>query len=128
VPIVDVEVVGPLSARRRAGLAARLADVAALALATPPGRMWVRVRSLARTAYAEDGGGPPPGGRPVFVRLLRRAWPAVAVRRREARALTEAVAKAVGRPAANVHVLYEPPGEGRAAFGGELMDPPSRRR
>lgn len=122
-PIVDVEIVGPVSARRRAGLASRLADLAGEALDVPLGRMWVRVRSLAGRDYAESGGGPALGTRPVFVRLLRRAWPPLAVRRREARALTEVVARAVGRPVAHVHVAYEPPGEGRAAFGGDLMDP-----
>ncbi|MND08911.1 hypothetical protein D3C83_318630 [compost metagenome] len=34
--------------------------------------------------------------------------------------LTEAIAAACNRPAANVHLVYEPPARGRVAFGGTL--------
>ena len=39
----------------------------------------------------------------------------------EVSALTEAVAKTVGRPAACVHVAYEPAAAGRISFGGKLV-------
>jgi phenylpyruvate tautomerase PptA (4-oxalocrotonate tautomerase family) len=38
----------------------------------------------------------------------------------EVEAVTEAMARLFDRPRENVHVLYEPEGRGRVAFGGRL--------
>jgi hypothetical protein len=116
-PILEVEVVGVPEAP--GGLAGVLADEAARALASP-GRTWVRLRVLPEDRYAEDGGGPPAGVRPVFVRVLRAELPARETLESEALLLAEAVARACRRPVENVHVLYEPPARGRVAFGGKL--------
>ena len=40
---------------------------------------------------------------------------------REAAELTEAISQAIGRPAGNIHLIYEAPGAGRVAFGGKLV-------
>jgi hypothetical protein len=117
VPILDVEVVGA----REEGLARRIADAAGAVFGPPAGRTWVKVRFLARRDYAEDGAGLPPDVRPVMVRILKADRPENLDL--EVRALTAAVAAATGRPAENVHLLYEPWGRGRVAFGGTLVGP-----
>ena len=120
-PILDVEIVGPLDGAVEDGLAARLADAAAAVLDPDrPQGTWVRLHRVSLDGYAENAGGPLEGTLPVFVSVLKAAPPQGDALDREARALTEAVAEACGRPAANVHLLYEPPAAGRIAFGGEL--------
>lgn len=113
-PILDVELVGA----REDGLARKIADAAGEVLGTPPGRTWVRVRFLAREDYAENGTDVPGDVRPVLVTVLETKPPQDL--EAEVRALTAAIAQATGRPAENVHLFYEPPGEGRVAFGGKL--------
>jgi phenylpyruvate tautomerase PptA (4-oxalocrotonate tautomerase family) len=120
-PIVDVEVVGPLARSAGRGLAGRVADAVGAVLAAPPGHTWVRLRRLASSDYAESDGGPPRGVRPVFVALLRQRPPTGRALAREVRRLTLAVAQATGRPSENVHVVYRSSPNGRAAFGGRLI-------
>ena len=118
-PILEVEIVGEPQGDR-AGLAQRLADAAADVLGSAPQGTWVRLRILPTEDYAENGGALP-GVAPVFVSVLQRASPPDAERADEVRRLTEAIAGACGRPAANVHVRYEPDAAGRQAFGGKLV-------
>lgn len=114
-PILDVEIVGPREPR----MARRIADAAGAVFGTPAGRTWVKVRFLARLDWAENGGELPPDVRPVLVRVLKAAPPGDLAA--EVRALTAALAAATERPEENVHLLYEPWGQGRVAFGGELV-------
>ncbi len=113
-PILDLQLVGDVPD----GVAQRVADAAAHVLNMPPQRVWVRVTALLQ--YAENGGRDE-SLRPVFVKVLKRDAPEDALG--EARELTIAIAEACGWPAENVHVIYEPPAAGRAAFGGDLLDP-----
>jgi phenylpyruvate tautomerase PptA (4-oxalocrotonate tautomerase family) len=121
VPILDVEVIGPLPAAVARGLARRVAEAAGPVLQAPVGNTWVRLRRLPSSDYAESGGGPPRGVLPVFVALLLRRPPGGRARARQVAALTDAVARACGRPRENVHVLYRAAAGGRAAFGGRLL-------
>jgi phenylpyruvate tautomerase PptA (4-oxalocrotonate tautomerase family) len=121
VPILDVEVVGPLAPAASRRLAPRLAEGAGEVLGAPVGNTWVRVRRLASSAYAESGGGPPRGVRPVFVALLLRRPPRGRALARLVDRLTDAVAAACRRPRENVHVIVRAPAGGRAAFGGGLL-------
>jgi hypothetical protein len=127
VPILDVEVVGPLSRSVRKGLVGRLADACGELLDLPAGRTWVRLRFLPLDQYGEHGG-VPKDVKPVFVTVLRAAPPTGRSLAREMQALGAAVAKACDRPPENVHVLYEPPGAGRVAFGGRAVPTPGRPR
>lgn len=120
-PILEVEVVTGPDETAPPDLARRLADAAAEAMAQPPGRTWVRLRTLPAGLYAEDGGGPPAGVRPVFVSVLKARRPAADALAEEAARLAAALAAACGRPVENVHILYEPDAAGRIAFGGELV-------
>lgn len=120
-PILDVEIVGPLDGAIEDGLATRLADAAAAVLDPDrPHGTWVRLHRLPLECYAENAGGPLDGTLPVFVSVLEAVPPRGDALDREVRALTEAVAEARDRPAEHVHLLYEPPAAGRIAFGGEL--------
>lgn len=119
-PILEIEVIDELDYDVREGLAARLADAAGEALGASVGGTWVRLRTLPAVAYAESGGGPPPGIRPVFVSVVRRALPETGPDPDEVLRLTQAIARECRRPEGNVHVRYEAPGAGRQAFGGTL--------
>jgi phenylpyruvate tautomerase PptA (4-oxalocrotonate tautomerase family) len=118
-PIVTVEIV--THTPPPGNLAAELAETLAGVFGGPSSRTWVRVRELAN--YAEGGGGPQPGVSPVFVSLLMADPPTGDLRADQTTSVTNAVAAACSRPAENVHVIYEPPGAGRVAFGGNLVPP-----
>jgi phenylpyruvate tautomerase PptA (4-oxalocrotonate tautomerase family) len=77
---------------------------------------------IAADAYAENAGGPPPGVQPVIVSILLAEPPQGAARAEQAARLTQVVAEACGRPVENVHVIFRPPGKGRVAFGGRLIE------
>ena len=120
-PVLEVEMVLAAGEALAPGLATALAERTSAVFGAAPGRTWVRLRSLERAQYAEDGGGPPPGVQPVFVTVLKARWPEGAQLADEIERLTTAVAQACGRPAENVHVAYLPAGAGRVAFGGRLV-------
>jgi phenylpyruvate tautomerase PptA (4-oxalocrotonate tautomerase family) len=120
VPILDVELVGPVPDETRRGLAQRIADAAGDALGAEPGGTWVKLRLVAGDDYAESGGPLPPGVQPVFVSVLAATPPESEARAEQVRRLTRAVAEACGRPVANTHVVYQPAALGRTAFGGRI--------
>ena len=119
-PILDVEVVGAIPEDRRSTLARAIADAAEGVFRAGLQQTWVKLRELSADDYAENAGGPPKGVRPVFVSVLKHKPPVGDALRAEMAALAMAVARACDRPAEHVHVIYEPPGAGRVAFGGRL--------
>jgi len=121
-PILEVEMVIGSGEVLTDGLAEGMADAAGDVFGAPAGRTWVRLHTLPASEYAENGGGPPEGIRPVFVTVLRASLPKEDALREETRRLTEAIATACGRPAENVHILWLPEATGRMAFGGRLME------
>ena len=122
-PILDVELVLEDWETVPSDLASRLADAAGAVFGTPAGRTWVRVRRLARADYAENGGGPPTGVRPVFANVLVSRLPSPSRVREDIERLTRAIAAVCGRPIENVHVMFLPDAAGRVAFGGTLVEP-----
>jgi len=125
-PILQVEIVGGPAAGA-GSLARRIADAAADVLKAPPGRVWVRLRYLPRGNYAECGASLPAGIRPVFVNLLKARLGPQKELLKEAGAMAKAIAKACARPVENVHIFYDSPAMGRAAFGGELLEKKKRK-
>lgn len=121
-PIIDIQVVGDVSPEARAGLASRLANRCGEALGSGPMQTWVRLAFLPREQYSENCGGPADGVLPVFVSLLQFAVPEGAARHDLAGSLTKAIAGCCDRPVENVHLLFQPPGKGRVAFGGKLFE------
>jgi phenylpyruvate tautomerase PptA (4-oxalocrotonate tautomerase family) len=120
-PVVRIlRVTGPGDETLPARAVQQLADALGEIFGSPPGTTWVAVEDLARDRYAENGAVLAAHVRPPVVDGLARAGAEPAARRSEARALAEAVAHALGRPAENTHVLSQPPAAGRIAFGGRL--------
>ena len=121
-PILDVELVCASEGEFRSVSAAAVANVAGEVLGSGPGRVWVRLRHLARECYAENEVALSEAELPVFVTVLHAQPPAGQALSAEAVALTQAVARAVGRSVERVHVQYAPAaGAGRQAFGGVLV-------
>ena len=119
-PILTVELIGPPTEAQPAGLARRIADAAGAVFDSEPNGTWVRLRTLGPNAYAENGDtfqGTPT----AIVTVLHADLDEPSVLEQEAAALAAAVAEATGRDRTHVHVIYEPPGRGRVAFGGELL-------
>jgi len=121
-PILDIEIIGEASPAASPSLAQDLADEAGRVFGARPGTTWVRLRTLAPGHYAENGAVIEPFDRPVFVTVQKRELPARTQLTEEIAALTQAVARSVGRPAEHVHVKYEPAAAGRQAFGGTLLE------
>jgi phenylpyruvate tautomerase PptA (4-oxalocrotonate tautomerase family) len=115
-PIVDIEIVGDTAESNAGECAQALADEAARVFASPPASAWVRVHTLARECYAENGVGVATSDLPVFVTVLKRQLPDRAERAHEMTALTQAVARIVGRSPGRVHVEYAAATAGRMAF------------
>ncbi|MEK6706435.1 MAG: hypothetical protein AABZ06_11675 [Bdellovibrionota bacterium] len=116
-PILDVEVVCEIT---RNNIARRLADAAANVFESRPGSTWVKLRSLPRDNYAENGD-LPMEAQPVFVSvLLGRRYEAKEYAK-AATKIAEAFSKILNRPTENIHILFEPTAMGRMAFGGKLL-------
>jgi phenylpyruvate tautomerase PptA (4-oxalocrotonate tautomerase family) len=115
-PILDIEVIGQHATDPPTEkLAERIADSVGAALGVPAGQLWVKVRKLAASNYAENG--PAQEALPVFARMLVRTkdpavWPS------RAAAIAAALATATARPQHAVHVIFEPDATGRVFFGG----------
>jgi phenylpyruvate tautomerase PptA (4-oxalocrotonate tautomerase family) len=103
-PIVTVEVVAGAK-EAMPNLAQSLADVIGGALNSPPGQTWVRVRSIAREQYAENGVALDATELPVFVTVLKQQGAERTELEREVAALTAAIAHVVSRPATSMHPL-----------------------
>jgi phenylpyruvate tautomerase PptA (4-oxalocrotonate tautomerase family) len=119
-PIVDVELVLETGKPRREFDVNDLANVIGGAFDSPAGSTWVRLRYLPAAQYGENGDEMAEFA-PVFVGVLKACVGDLAEREREAQALTGAVARALDRPESCIHVVYEPEGAGRVAFGGAMV-------
>lgn len=118
-PIVDVKIVGPNGAALPEGTAQALADALAVVFQAPARRVWMRVEQLAAHLYAENGVSDQP--HPVFVSVLHADLPPQGGLAAQALAVSKAVSACLGCETERVHVEYSPPGRGRVAFGGELL-------
>lgn len=112
-PLLVIEIVDMPSEREH--LCQDLAQACAQALQSRPSGTWVRLRQLEGWQYAENG----QPTSPAFVSLTLAEWPedpAPALA-----SVAAAVAECLGRSVDSVHVILEPPGRGRIAFGGQLI-------
>ena len=119
-PILDVEIVVGPEESLPDGLARQLADIAGAILESRPGGTWVKLRTLSREQYAENGD-LSEDIRPVFVSVLMSKRPNEETIKQQAQQLAEAFAQICQRPKENIHILYEANAAGRIAFGGELV-------
>ena len=120
-PIVHIQLVGQPPSNISTGLAQRLADIIGKVLGSRPRGTWVKIQILDPHLYAENAE-TDTEIRPVFVSILKRNVPSGDRLKREIKALTQAIAHACERPEDNIHILYEPAGAGRIAFGGVLVE------
>lgn len=116
-PIIDVEIVGPAVDVK---IVQPLADALGHAFKAAPGKVWLRVRALPPSHYAENHDPEPPA--PVFVTILARHPPHGDALDRRVASVTEAVARITGCDSRHVHVLFEAATSGRLAFGGVLVE------
>lgn len=117
-PILEVEIVTSPEEELSSGFAGQLAASAAKIFGSEPGQTRVKLRSLPRSQYAEDGLDPAEDIFPVFVSVLKRQNPPGQEMALEVGALTRTIGQVCGRPEQNIHVLYELPAAGRLAFRG----------
>jgi phenylpyruvate tautomerase PptA (4-oxalocrotonate tautomerase family) len=119
-PIVDIEIMlradESVDKEMVSDLAEELGDI----FHTPQGETWIKVHPLSADQYAENGG-TPAGVYPVFVAVIKSILPSLEETQNEAAKITGAVAQICGRPSENVHVIYQPEGRGRVAFGGKIV-------
>jgi phenylpyruvate tautomerase PptA (4-oxalocrotonate tautomerase family) len=118
-PIVDIKLVAPREQSLPEGTATALAQALAVVFKAPEGRVWVKLEKLAAYLYAENGVAEHPY--PVFVTILHADLPPPEHLSQQALAVSKAVSACLGRQAEHVHVEYSPPGRGRIAFGGKLL-------
>jgi phenylpyruvate tautomerase PptA (4-oxalocrotonate tautomerase family) len=119
-PLIEIEVIGELVVPENS-LAKKLADELGRLLGSASGGTWVRLRSLPPSQYAENGVDDPLGAEAIFVKVTHRILPASETLAVEAKAISVVVASTCQRQAEQVHVIYEPSGQGRIAFGGKLI-------
>jgi phenylpyruvate tautomerase PptA (4-oxalocrotonate tautomerase family) len=119
-PILTVEIVVSPSEKLSDDLASQIAHRAGEIFSSNPGGTWVKVCPIPQAHYAENGQ-ETTAVRPVFVSILKANLPDEAVMAREVEALTTAVAQLCDRPPENVHIIYLPSGNGRVAFGGQIV-------
>jgi len=121
-PILNIQVVKPESqpaypATRIQLLADELGEI----LKSGPANTWVRLEYLDSGQYAENCGKPDSEDWPVFVEIIKYSLPDEESLSTESKLVTKAVAETLDRPEFNVHVIYQPEGRGRVAFGGKLV-------
>jgi phenylpyruvate tautomerase PptA (4-oxalocrotonate tautomerase family) len=121
-PILFVDLVVRPGERAPASAARVLADLAGEMYGSQPGDTWVTVREIPAEGYAENHS---PDGVyfPAIIHVLRMRLPDKFALAAEAARLAEMAGQALGRPADNVHIIFEPSGGGRVAFGGRLTAP-----
>jgi len=118
-PIIDIEIVCRAEEALPDGMASTLADSLGEVFAAEPGKVWVRVRALSETFYAENLSEAP---RPVFVTVLTGVPLEGEILKLHAEQITAAVSDITHCARENVHVLFEPAARGRIAFGGQLVE------
>lgn len=120
-PILDIEIVLESDEQLNPDIAPQIADRTAEIFGSGPGGNFVKVRTLDRVHYAENGGGPQEGVYPVYVSVLKVKLPPATELQQEISGLTAAIAEVTARPEKNVHITYLPAGAGRVSFGGRLI-------
>ena len=119
-PLVDVEIVLKPQETIPDAIASELADQLGQIFGSPSNGTWVKVRGIDEFSYAENGG-KEEGVYPVFVTILKAELPDRITLQTEVDAVSAAVSQICQRPPHLVHVIYQPDGKGRVAFGGRIV-------
>ena len=119
-PIVDVEIVLRRGETFRKEILIELANELGEIFQSREGGTWLKVRELPDDRYVENGG-TAEGIYPIFVSIIKSRLPDADEMQREVERITGAVAQICDRSSENVHVIYQPEGRGRVAFGGRII-------
>jgi len=120
VPIVEIEIVLKPNETLQDKIVSELADELGKIFGSLKGGTWVKLYKLSEKQYAENGG-KEESVFPVFVSIIKSKIPSHEELQIEAETITKAVAQICERPSTLVHIIYEPAGSGRIAFGGKLI-------
>lgn len=120
-PIVTIEVIGPLETINSNDLTQKLANELGKIFDSAPGSTWVKVQYLDKINYAENDVNKHNTPSPIFVSILKRKIPSNIRIHQEIDKLSTLIANVYNRKIENVHLIYEPSAEGRIAFGGKLL-------
>ena len=119
-PIIDIEIVRRPNEIIRNDMVTELADELGEIFHSPSRGTWVKVHDIPSSQYAENGE-TAIGLYPIFVKIIKSTLPSLEEIQQEVEKITGAVAQICNRPSENVHVIYQPEGRGRIAFGGKLV-------
>jgi hypothetical protein len=120
-PIVDIEMVLKPDETISNEMVSELADRLGVIFDSPRHGTWVKVYGIPEGLYTENGG-KEESIYPIFVSVLKAQWPTLEDMQREVDKITETVAQLCNRTANLVHVIYQPEGKGRVAFGGKIVE------
>ena len=119
-PIIDVEIVLRSNESIREEVVSELANELGEIFHPSPGQTWIKLHPLSADQYAENGG-TPDGVYPIFVTVMKSKLSSFEEMQKEVAKITGAIAQICGRPSDNIHVIYQPAGRGRVAFGGKIV-------
>ena len=119
-PIVTIELLEDDAEQTPSQPLQPLADKLGSLFGSRPAETWVKVRSLPRNRYAENGVEVAPSVRPVMVEVIKSNLGPRAELASEAELISKLIASHYDRPQENVHVIYQTDAAGRIAFGGRL--------
>jgi phenylpyruvate tautomerase PptA (4-oxalocrotonate tautomerase family) len=119
-PIVDVEIVLKPDEIIPDKMVSELADQLGEIFGSSKNGTWIKVHRISRFHYAENGGNEEEVY-PIFVSVLKSKLSNPEDMQNEVEAITGAVAQVFNRPSSYVHVIYQPEGKGRVAFGGKIV-------
>src|SRR5262245_23141957 len=117
-PIVDVEIVLRPDETIRKEMVSELANELGDIFRSQPGGTWIKVHELPAEQYAENDR-TQAGIYPIFVSVIKSKVGTADKMQKEVEQITGAVAQICGRSSENVHLIYQPEGKGRLAFGGK---------
>lgn len=121
-PIVQLELVIRGNFERISGDTLQgLADELGEYFQTDRAATWVKVDYLPFEQYAENQAELGGEVKPTLVYVLKYRLPPRDRLAQEAKDLARIVARRLQRPEENTHIIFEPDGVGRVAFGGELV-------
>jgi len=119
-PVIDVEIILRPGETIRKEIVSELANELGDIFLTQEGQTWVKVSELSADHYAENGERSEKIY-PIFISVIKSKLPTVEEMQEEVQKITGAVAQIFGRSSENVHVIYQPEGRGRVAFGGKIV-------
>ena len=120
-PLIDVQVILKPGETLANNFASKIADTIGQTMDSPPGHVWVKVTSVSRSSYAENGSTIPDKMAPIFISVLLGELPETAQLEQLSANMAAAVAAVSKRKKSEVHIVFEPAGVGRVSFAGNLM-------